>query len=67
MNAKVLESWIEETLDEAQHMDIPGICLKPEHKSPMARYQIDRSFLMVNIILILILHLEMWSLYRYGG
>jgi len=42
MSAKVLETWINETLQDAEHLDIPGVILKPEHKSPISRYGIDR-------------------------
>lgn len=42
MNPKVLETWINETLQDAEHLDIPGCILKPEHKQPISRYCIDR-------------------------
>jgi hypothetical protein len=42
MNPKVLETWIDETLRDAEHLDIPGVILKPEHKNPIQRYGIDR-------------------------
>jgi len=42
MSAKVLETWINETLQDAEHLDIPGVILKPEHKNPISRYGIDR-------------------------
>ena len=42
MSAKVLETWINETLQDAEHLDIPGVILKPEHFNPISRYQIDR-------------------------
>ena len=32
MSPKVLETWINETLQDAEHLDIPGVILKPEHK-----------------------------------
>lgn len=38
MNPKVLETWINETLKDAEHLDIPGVILKPEHKDPISRY-----------------------------
>ena len=37
-----METWINETLADAQHLDIPGVILKPEHKNPISRYSIDR-------------------------
>ena len=42
MNPKVLETWINETLQDAEHLDIPGVILKPEHKKPISRYGIGR-------------------------
>lgn len=42
MSPKVLETWINETLQDAEHLDIPGVVLKPEHKNPISRYGIDR-------------------------
>jgi hypothetical protein len=42
MSPKVLETWINETLLDAEHLDIPGVILKPEHKNPISRYCIDR-------------------------
>lgn len=38
----MLETWINETLQDAEHLDIPGVILKPEHKNPISRYGIDR-------------------------
>ena len=46
MNPKVLETWINETLKDAEHLDIPGVILKPEHREPISRYCIDRNTLM---------------------
>ena len=45
MSPKVLETWVNETLTDADHLDIPGIALKAEHKNPIARYGIDRNSL----------------------
>lgn len=42
MSNKVLETWINETLQDAEHLDIPGVILKPEHQNPISRYGIDR-------------------------
>ena len=50
MNAKVLETWINETLQDAEHLDIPGVILKPEHKPPIQRYGIARILLTQNRI-----------------
>jgi hypothetical protein len=38
-----LETWINETLTDADHLDIPGVILKPEHKLPIQRYGVDRA------------------------
>lgn len=45
MSPKVLATWINETLTDAEHLDIPGVILKPEHKNPISRYGIDRHVL----------------------
>ena len=42
MTSRVLETWLNDTLSEAEHLDIPGVILIPEHKEPIARYSIDR-------------------------
>ena len=39
---KVMETWLNDILKEAEHLDIPGVVLKPEHKVPITRYGIDR-------------------------
>ena len=41
MSSKVLQTWINETLQDAEHLDIPGVILKPEHQAPISRYGID--------------------------
>lgn len=45
LNSSVIEAWINETLKDAEHLEIPGIIVKPVHKQPMNRYKIDRLFL----------------------
>jgi len=50
LNPKVIETWINETLLDAEHLDIPGVVLKPDYKNPISRYQIDRLTLTVTII-----------------
>ena len=42
MSSQVLETWINETLTDADHLDIPGVILKPEHKLPIERYGISK-------------------------
>ena len=45
MNAKVLETRLNKTLGDAEHLNIPGVILKPDHKNPVSRYDIDRQTL----------------------
>lgn len=45
MPTKVLETWINETLEDAEHLDIPGVILKSEHKEPLMRYGVARRTL----------------------
>lgn len=45
MNPKVMEHWINETLSDAEHLNIPGIIIKPESTLPIRRYKIDRMTL----------------------
>lgn len=45
MSAKVLETWINETLQDAEHLDIPGVILKSDVQIPIKRYGIDRPVL----------------------
>lgn len=49
LNPKIIETWINETLLDAEHLNIPGVVLKPEHKNPISRYSIDRLTLTVII------------------
>lgn len=32
LNSSVIEAWINETLKDAEHLEIPGIIVKPVHK-----------------------------------
>lgn len=32
LGVKVMESWIDDTLEEAEHFDIPGVIIKPKQK-----------------------------------
>ena len=41
MSSKVMETWVRDTLLEAENLDIPGIILQPEKQNPMVRYGID--------------------------
>ena len=38
MSAKVMEQWINDTLAEAAHLDIPAGAPKGESQKPMERY-----------------------------
>ena len=46
MSSKVIETWINDTLTDAGHLEIPGIVVKPESKKPLTRYNVDRNQLM---------------------
>ena len=48
MNIRVLEQWINDTLNDAEYLDIPGIVVEPSHKNPTSRYGIDRLTLTVS-------------------
>ena len=37
-----IETWLNETLTECEHIDIPGIILEPQNKKPTVRYGVDR-------------------------
>jgi hypothetical protein len=37
-----MENWLNETLGDAEHLDIPGVILKPENKNHISRYGINR-------------------------
>lgn len=45
LNAQVIETWMNETLADAEHLEIPGVITKNSHKLPIVRYAIDRIFL----------------------
>ena len=45
LNARVIETWINETLSDAEHLDIPGVIIKPANVLALKRYQIDRTFM----------------------
>ena len=45
LNAQVIESWINDTLADAENLDIPGVILKPSHKEPLERYYVNRLLL----------------------
>jgi len=48
LNAQVIEIWMNETLADAEHLEIPGVITKPSHKEPIVRYNINRGFLVVS-------------------
>ena len=41
--AQILETWLNQTLNEAETLEIPGVLIKPTHKLPLARYGIERD------------------------
>jgi len=42
VSSKVIENWINSTLSDAEHLDIPSVILLPKNKVPITRYSIDR-------------------------
>ena len=42
ISSKVIENWINSTLSDAEHLEIPSVILKPKNKVPLTRYGIDR-------------------------
>lgn len=47
LNPRILEAWLNQTLEDAVELSIPGLLLKPENRTPLTRYGIDRSTLTV--------------------
>ena len=45
VSPKVIEQWLNQTLTDAEHLDIPSVILKPQNKVPTSRYLIDRNTL----------------------
>ena len=43
MSSRVIETWINNTLLDAGHMEIPGVLLKPENIKPLERYGIGKN------------------------
>lgn len=46
MSSKVMETWVRDTLMEAENQEIPGVIIKPEKQNPMVRYGIDNDTLL---------------------
>lgn len=43
MDPKIIEKWIDDTLNDCEYLNIPGVVLKPENKnSALTRYGIDQ-------------------------
>ena len=45
MSGRVLETWINETLADAEHLNIPGCIANQDKKMPIKKYNIDRTTL----------------------
>ena len=43
LNPKVVETWLNETLTDAGHLEIPGVILQPESQLPLMRYKIHKN------------------------
>ena len=46
LNPRILETWLNSTVADAEHFEVPVTVLKQENKLPLARYGIDRSSLL---------------------
>lgn len=46
LNPRILEAWINNTVADAEQLDIPGCIIKPENRLPLIRYGIDRTSLL---------------------
>lgn len=40
-----LETWLNSALGQAESLDIPGVMKHPEHRKPLARYELDQYIL----------------------
>jgi hypothetical protein len=47
MNPRVIEMWINNTLIDSEHMEIPGCIVADESIKPLTRYGIDRAHLIM--------------------
>ena len=45
INARILEAWINSTIVDAEHMEIPGTLAKADQQHPLSRYGVDRHSL----------------------
>lgn len=45
INARILEAWINSTIVDAEHMEIPVALAKTEQQHPLSRYGVDRHSL----------------------
>ena len=41
VSGKVIENWLNQTLSDAEHLDIPLCILNPREQQPLTRYNID--------------------------
>ena len=39
----MIETWINDTLTDAGHLEIPGVIVKPESDKPLTRYGLQRD------------------------
>ena len=46
LNPRILETWLNNTVADAEEFEIPLSVIKPENKLPLVRYGIDRTSLM---------------------
>lgn len=41
LSSRVIENWLNQTLSDAENMDIPSVILLPKDRVPITRYGID--------------------------
>lgn len=42
LQIRYVEQWLNDVLNDAEALNMPGIMRRPEHKNPLSRYEINR-------------------------
>ena len=43
MNPQIIETWLTQTLQNAENLEIPGVFLNRDHLNPLTRYGVGRN------------------------
>ena len=43
MNPQIIETWLTQTLQNAENLEIPGVILNRDHLNPLTRYGVGRN------------------------